>query len=129
MAPGFYLSLAPFQCPGKSRNEIFPIPDRGFLLNFSISIRIKLFIALLKNYFYFTKRHFALSIPVLTPMLLLSGAIYRYLKTRPLTHSLTKIQVMKKIQSILQDVNVQGNLVVGFIFTTIIVMSILTWSK
>lgn len=36
---------------------------------------------------------------------------------------------MKKIQSILQDVNVQGNLVVGFIFTTIIVMSILTWSK
>lgn len=36
---------------------------------------------------------------------------------------------MKKIQSMLHDVNAQGNFVVGFIFTAIIVMSILTWSK
>jgi hypothetical protein len=36
---------------------------------------------------------------------------------------------MKKINLMLRNVNVQGNLVVGVIFTLIIALSILTWGK
>lgn len=36
---------------------------------------------------------------------------------------------MKKINSILHNVNAQGNIVVATIFALIIAMSILTWGK
>ena len=41
----------------------------------------------------------------------------------------TKIQVMKKINTLLHNVDVQGNLVTVTIFAVIIVVSIITWGK
>ena len=36
---------------------------------------------------------------------------------------------MKKINTLLHNVNVQGNLILGTIFAVIIVLSIITWGK
>ena len=41
----------------------------------------------------------------------------------------TKIQVMKKLNSLLHNVDVQGNLIMATIFAVIVVVSILTWGK
>ncbi len=36
---------------------------------------------------------------------------------------------MKKINTLLHNVNVQGNLVIGTIFALIVVLTIVTWGK
>jgi len=41
----------------------------------------------------------------------------------------TKIQVMKKLNTLLHNVDVQGKLVTVTIFAVIIVLSIITWGK
>ena len=41
----------------------------------------------------------------------------------------TKIQVMKKFNTLLHNVDVQGSLVTVTIFAVIIVLSIITWGK